>query len=280
MFFFFFCCFCGFSRGGFFDGFFAVLLAGIVFHVEGLIGGGGLGSWGGSKRLYITFSHINIEKKRGDVMREKLIAAIKPILEEYCREVEKIVQEGYDREEEADWWEIDEEVRGLTEKFREKIERRLDLEVDGEVDGVMEVESVYMGDSGVGFEHKDELWHIASVVEGSKTYIVKAIVHEALVYGKFRYYLRDLWVEVRYTLGRFTGELVREVNWHFIRAEWLPSIERMIDQLARAEQEGKLEEELERVADEVKKGMWIYDYQWFADALRKVAEKSGLSVSL
>ena len=71
---------------------------------------------------------------------------------------------------------------------------------------------------------------------------------------------------------------MREIPWSLIRDIWLPSIKRLIFELAEAESEGKLEEKLEEVVEKVRSSLWVYDYQHFFSALKRTAEFFGLSL--
>jgi len=65
----------------------------------------------------------------------------------------------------------------------------------------------------------------------------------------------------------FTAKFMDRIPWQYIRPIWKNNIWNMIVKLAEAEIKGNLEEAIKEVEEELKAGLWVYDYQHVYGAL-------------
>ena len=198
--------------------------------------------------------------------------SVSEVFEEFAREYIKALNE---LEEE----ELDKRLEMLEAEVREKLKP---LEVEFFVDSYTHE---YFTAPSYPREYRYYLImdvHRVIDKENGRQYFVYVDYHHKQKPSHSEYTLESVEVEEESLIDDertpFTKRLIEEIPWMLIRDTWLPSIKRLIFELAEAESEGRLEERLEEIVERVKNSLWVYDYQHFYGALRRTAEFFGLSL--
>ena len=193
---------------------------------------------------------------------------IKEVFEEFVREYIEALNE---LEEEK----LEKKVKEMEEEVREKLRP---LEVEFFVDSY-----TYEYFSAPPYHHYLGMDVHRVIDRGSgKQYFVYVVYHHKQKPSHSEYTLESVEVEEESLIDDertpFTKRLIEEIPWMYIRDTWLPSIKRLIFELAEAESRGELKDKLEEVAEKVRSSLWVYDYQHFFSALKRTAEFFGLSL--
>jgi len=191
---------------------------------------------------------------------------VKEVFEEFAEKYVEALNEIHSEE-------LDKRLEMLEEEIREKLRP---LEVEFFVDTAS-----YEYFSAPPYHHY-LCMDIHRVIDkgNGRQYFVYVAYHHKQKPGHSEYTLESIEVEEESLIDDertpFTKRLIEEIPWSLIRDIWLPSIKRLIFELAEAESEGKLEEKLEEVVEKVRSSLWVYDYQHFFSALKRTAGFLGL----
>ena len=209
-----------------------------------------------------------------------MIEEIKKIAEDFARQLLKAYEEYDNKMLDADGdeaerlrAELSEREDELYHRFEEQLES-LGLECDLYVDG-----DSWNYFNAPGLPRAYNFYRCYLTISGIydvknlKHYTIYITYHELQYPYKTEYSNPDVDVEEgplidsKYT--PFTARLCEEIPWLYIRPEWSASIHKFIEDLARAELEGRLNEAIKKVENKLKLGMWVYDYQHFYSALQR-----------
>jgi len=195
---------------------------------------------------------------------------VKEVFEEFAREYIEALNE---LEEE----ELEKKVKELEEETREKL-RPLEVELFAD-----SYTHEYFTAPSYPCEYRYYLiMDIHRVIdeENGKQYFVYVAYHHKQRPNSNEYVLESVEIEEESLIDSertpFAAKLVQEIPWMYIRDTWLPSIKRLIFELAEAESKGELEEKVKEIAEKVRSSLWVYDYQHFYKALKRTADAFGL----
>jgi len=198
------------------------------------------------------------------------MVSIKEIFEDFA---EKYVRALNELEEE----ELEKKVKELEEEVRERL-RPLEVELFAD-----SYTHEYFTAPSYPREYRYYLImdvHRAVDKENGRQYFVYVAYHHKQRPNSNEYVLESVEVEEESLIDDertpFTAKLVEEMPWTLIRDTWLPSIRRLVFELAEAESKGELERKLVEVMEKVRSSLWVYDYQHFFSALRRTANAFGL----
>ena len=191
---------------------------------------------------------------------------VKEVFEEFVREYIEALNE---LEEEK----LEEKVKELEEEVRERLRP---LEVEFFVDSFAR-ESF----SAPPYHHYMNVdVHRVIDEENGKQYFVYVVYYHKQKPGRSEYALESVEVEEESLIDSertpFTAKLVEEIPWLLIRDTWLPSIKKLVFEIAEMESRGELKDKLEEIAEKVRRNLWVYDYQHVFSALKRTAELFGL----
>jgi hypothetical protein len=124
--------------------------------------------------------------------------------------------------------------------------------------------------------------HVIHDLENKKTYIVFVDFKELNYEHYRRYEFEDIEIEEKELIDEentpFTSKLIENIPFCYIRDTWAHSIKQLIEKIAKAEVENKLQETLQEVKAIVKSSLWIYDYSHFYDALIKTCKQFNIQI--
>jgi len=208
---------------------------------------------------------------------KEIIGKIEKILEEYCKEYNKIYSDYVKKRSEAKYDEL--------YKLYNELERNL---MELEMDYVEKIDEVLKGEYEVNWELIDsnEYFSTLDVSHTRVTYLIATIIEYPKAIKIFADLTETYWKrsgtkelrldEVYYEevpivdeRTPFTLKVLKSVPWNLIRDVYKWQIEKMIGELAMAEREGRLEERLKEIEKELEGKLWIYDYQHFYNAIQQ-----------
>jgi hypothetical protein len=180
-------------------------------------------------------------------------------------------------------WQIqvkeDEEVDKLYEDLKKQV---------SEINKNLEVELFVAQDANCYFNANNRSFydcydeHLVHDLANKKTYVVFVSFKELNYDWGKQYKFESIEVEEKELIDEentpFTCKLIENVPWCYIRDMWAHSIKALIEKIAKAEVENRLEETLQEVKAIVKSSLWIYDYSHFYDALMKTCQQFNIQI--
>jgi len=121
------------------------------------------------------------------------------------------------------------------------------------------------------YYHVEEI-HDVIDEELKKVYVVAVSYNKLCKPWRTEYIFNCVDVRVVEAVGDDTplaDKFSHYIPWPLIRDEWRYNIEKFVEEVARAEREGRLEEAVREVASRLRSGSWIYDYAHTLGALKK-----------
>jgi len=123
--------------------------------------------------------------------------------------------------------------------------------------------------------------HKVSDYELKKIYLV-TIKYEKLVKPwATEYKLDKVVIEVHEGIDEdtpFSAAFDEKIPWHLIRPIWRPHIESFVEEIIKAEREGRLVDAIKEVARKLKAGGWVYDYAHTYNALLEACKEFNIAL--
>ena len=220
-------------------------------------------------------------RKEYDEKIEKAEPERKYLLEKEYEKRDVELYEEFNRKENEIHSKYDEEEIEQVDELREEIENELSKHN-------MEIEWDYAWDKYnylniIGLS-RNRIIERHDVIDKTSRKAYKILIYYDEViqmYSSKRYFEKVIVEEVEWINEEdcpFTYALDNNIPWFLIRDVWLPNINSFVVDLARAEKEGNLEQELKRIM-EIVKGSRVYDYIHFKNALLKTMQQFNIQIS-
>jgi hypothetical protein len=252
--------------------------------------------------------YVNIIKKSGEEREEKL-AELEEWYEEQKEKLkkeyeEKIINaepekkyllekeynkkdvelfEEYDSKENEIYNEFDEREVEEVNKLREEVEKRLAEKNMGVEWDYASDKYNYLNITGLTRNRIIERHDIIDK-KSRKAYKVLIYFDEVITMYESNIYFEKVIIEEVEWINEedcpFAYTLNNNIPWLLIRDTWLPNINSFIVDIAKAEKENRLEQELKRILEIVEKGSWVYDYIHFKNSLLKTMQQFNIQISI